>query len=84
MSLKDFATKNDDEKQMNESDVRSAIGHYSKMNNDQLMSELVKQITKKRDKGEMQNVRETIEKIKPFLNAEQKARLETIVASINI
>ena len=84
MDLKEYASKEPSGKQMGEQDVREAIGHYSKLNNDQLMAELVKQLATKREKGEMASVRETIEKIKPFLSAEQKNRLETITSQLNI
>lgn len=71
-------------KQMDEGDVRAAIGHFSKMSNDQLMGELVKQIAGKRERGEMQGVKDTIERIKPFLDTEQKAKLANILKQLNV
>ena len=82
MSLKEYASK--DNNTMDESDVREAISHYSKLDNDQLMAALVQQIASKREKGEMDTVKETIEKIKPFLNTEQKKKLETITGQLNL
>jgi len=87
MSLKDFAKQPDaasEKEYMGEQDVKDAISQYAKMSNDQLMGELVKHISKKRQDGEMGSVKSTIEKIKPFLNAEQKARLEVIVGQIGV
>ena len=84
MSLKDYASKSDTHEPSTEKEVRDAVSHYAKMSNDQLMGELVKHMAQKREKGDMQSVRETIEKIKPFLNSEQKQRLEVIVAQLGI
>ena len=80
MSLNEFANQ----KQPSENDVREAIKHYAGRSNDELMAELVKQIAKKREQGEMQSVRDTIERIKPFLDAEKKKRLEIITGQLDI
>ena len=67
-----------------ESDVRTAIGKFSQMSNDDLMVELVKQIAIQKNKGNTDNVKSTITKIKPLLNAEQQARLADIVTKLDI
>jgi len=71
-------------KPASEGDIREAIGHYSKMSNDQLMVELAKQIGMQKDKGNESNVKETIERIKPMLNAEQRKKMEQIIASLGL
>ncbi|MCL2587356.1 MAG: hypothetical protein FWE31_03930 [Firmicutes bacterium] len=89
MSLKDYASSSRQDSDAikepsNEKEVREAVGHYAKMSNDQLMAELVKHMAAKREKGDIGSVKETIDKIKPFLNAEQKKRLEVIVGQLGI
>jgi len=74
----------EEEKKMSEDDVREAISHYAKMDNDQLMGELMKQVTAQKDKGNTKNMKEIIDKIRPFLNDEQKARLNQITKSMGL
>jgi len=70
--------------QMSEQDVRDAIGQYSQLNNDQLMAELMKQVSAQKDKGNISSMQSTIEKIKPFLNPEQQKRLEVIIKQMGL
>jgi len=67
-----------------EDDVKKAVNHFSKMDNSQLMLELAKQVAIQKDKGNHEQMSETIERIKPFLNAEQKKRLDVIISSMGI
>jgi len=67
-----------------EAEVKEKIGHYSKMSNDQLMIELAKQIAIQRGEGKTENMKQTIEQIKPFLNAEQKTRMEEILSKMGL
>ncbi|MCL2755894.1 MAG: hypothetical protein FWE45_02465 [Firmicutes bacterium] len=73
-----------DNTNMNEQDIRQAIGKFSSMSNDQLMMELAKQIGMQKDKGNANSIRETIEKIKPLLNAEQQKKLQHIIGTLDI
>ena len=84
MDLKSFAEKNQpkpDEKvgNLNENDVRRAIKYFGNMPNDQLMRELSKHISAKKRAGKEAEIYQIIERIKPFLSAEQRTRLEEIM-----
>jgi len=81
---KDILKEKSDEKIVTESDVKDAIAHFSKMDNNQLMMELAKQIGMQKEKGNQTHIKETIERIKPFLNEEQKQRLEEIIKRFDI
>ncbi|MCL2846417.1 MAG: hypothetical protein FWE38_01880 [Firmicutes bacterium] len=76
-------TKNE-KQSATEADVKKAIGEYSKLSNDQLMIELAKQIGLQKEKGNHAQMKETIERIKPFLDATQKKRLSDIIESMGI
>ena len=78
------STPKEETKPLDEADVRNAIGHFSKMSNDQLMSELVKHVGMQKAGGKSVHMKDTVEKIKPFLNVEQKKRLEQIVGQLDI
>ena len=82
--LKEDKQTKEENKNMTEKDVRDAIGEYSKLSNDQLMAELVKHMAIKRQNGELGSVKETIKKIEPFLNTEQKKRMSDIVDKLGI
>ena len=79
------ASRNDEKKQeqamggMNEADIRRAINHFSKMSNDQLMRELSRHLSKKKAQGRENEITAVIERIKPFLNDEQRRRLSEIM-----
>ena len=91
MDLKNFANSGAEKQQntlhtqpnsqdsMNERDVRRAINHFGKMSNDQLAHELTKHLSKKKAQGREGEVIEIIDRIKPFLNAEQQKRLNEIM-----
>ena len=88
MDLRNYASNtktNQENKQeqpkdnMNEADVRRAINHFSKMSNDQLTRELSKHLTAKKAQGREHEIISVIERIKPFLNEEQKRRLTEIM-----
>lgn len=94
MDLKSFADQNAHDgtqnqpppqtNNMDETDIRKAINHYSGMDNNALMAELIKQVGFQKEKGNSKHMLETIERIKPMLNNEQKKRLEDIVGKIGI
>ena len=86
MDLRSFAEKNQPEKDariggLNEKDVKRAINHFSGMSNDQLMRELSKHISAKKRAGKEAEIYSVIERIRPFLNPEQKSRLDEIIRS---
>ena len=68
---------------MNEKDIKEAIASYSKLSNDQLMAELVKHMSAQQAKDGGANMKKTIERLKPLLNAEQRKRLEEVLRSVN-
>jgi hypothetical protein len=67
---------------MSENDVRRAIKYFSGMSNDQLMRELSKHLSRKRAEGKESEVKDMIERIKPLLNDEQRARLQEIIQNV--
>ena len=82
MDLRSFSQKNTEsppKDSMSETDIRRAINHFSKMNNDQLTRELSRHLTAKRAQGREHEIVAVIERIKPFLNDEQKRRLSEIM-----
>ncbi|MCL2850981.1 MAG: hypothetical protein FWE01_01295 [Firmicutes bacterium] len=85
--LKEKETKQQEpeqEKKITEQDVRETIGKYAKFSNDELMVELMKQVALQKGKGNAEGMKSTIERIKPFLNAEQQKRLEAIIKQMNL
>jgi len=74
----------EDAKKVDEQGVKDAIGRYSKLSNDELMVELMKQVAMQKDKGNSSSMKQTIERIKPFLNNEQRQRLEILVKQMGI
>jgi hypothetical protein len=68
---------------MNEKDLRSVIEGYSKLSNEQLMTELAKHMVSQKQKDGGANMVKTIERIKPFLNAEQRQRLDEVLKNAN-
>ena len=64
---------------MNEADVRRAINFFSKMSNEQLTRELSKHLSAKKAQGKENEIIAVLERIKPFLNDEQKKRLSEIM-----
>jgi len=82
--LAEKETPREEPKKMDEQGVRDAIGRYAKLNNDELMIELMKQVSMQKDKGNSDSMKQTIERIKPFLNNEQKERLELLIKQMGI
>ena len=66
---------------MNEKEVREAIRGFSTMSNDQLVAKLAEYMAGQKAKDGGAQMMKTIERIKPLLNAEQRKRLEEILAS---
>ena len=64
---------------MNEADIRRAINYFSKMNNDQLTRELSRHLAAKKAQGREHEITAILERIKPFLNDEQRKRLAEIM-----
>ena len=79
MSIPNFFTYNSI---MQEKEIKETINNLSKMSNEQLMSELAKYMTAQQQKDGGRSMQKTIERIKPLLNAEQRARLEDILQSV--
>jgi len=89
MDLKSFAQSNQPQpdtkastSNINETDVRRAIKHFGGMSNDQLMRELSKHISAKKQAGKHKEIADVIERIKPMLNDEQRKRLEEIMRTL--
>ena len=72
------------DKKNDEADVKRAINHFSKMSQDQLMVELGKHIGSQKDKGNAGQMKETIGRILPMLNAEQKQRMSAILKQFDL
>lgn len=86
MDLKSYAEQNKPQPDakvgnMNENDIRQAVKHFGKMPNDQLMRELSKHISAKKRAGKEAEIYTIIERIKPFLNDDQRKRLNEIMRS---
>ena len=82
--LKEKPKEETKEKPMTEKDVKDAIGTFSKMSNDQLMVEFAKQIASQKQKGNTSNMLQTIERIKPMLNADQQKKLGKILEQVDM
>ena len=67
---------------MDQTEITDGIAQYSKLSTDQLMAELVKQMAAQRAKDGGQSMNQTLERIKPLLNADQRTRLEEILKSV--
>ena len=65
-----------------EEDVRRAIKHFSGMSNDQLMRELSWHLARQRANGKSEEVKRTIERIRPLLSVDQRKRLEEILEKV--
>ena len=68
---------------MNEKDVRGTIDQLSKLSNEELMAEFAKHMAQQKSKDGGESMKKTIERIKPFLNAEQRKRLEEVLKSVD-
>ena len=86
MDLKSFSQQNTGGSAkvggMSETDVRRAIKYFSGMSNDQLMRELSKHLTAKKNAGKEAEILGVLERIKPMLSAEQRQRLEDILRKV--
>jgi hypothetical protein len=63
-------------------EILSQVNNLSKLNDNELMSELSKQIAAKQKNGTMGDIDKLAKTIMPYLNAEQKKRLETVLKNI--
>jgi hypothetical protein len=63
----------------NSSRIKSNIDELSKLNDNQLENELQRQITLKKQNGTIGDIEKLIKTINPYLNNEQKQRLERII-----
>ena len=68
---------------MNEKDIKKVIDGYSKLSNEELMVEFAKHFAAQKSKDGGASMQKTIERIKPFLNDQQKKRLEEILTSVH-
>ena len=83
MDLKSFSGAGEEKnEQPAHEDVYKAINYYSKFSNEQLMTELAKQLAAQRKKGKGDEILRTVERIRPFLNPEQQKRLEEILKNV--
>jgi len=67
---------------MNQNDIKQIIENYGKLSNDELMTEFAKFFAQQQAKDGGASMRKTIERIKPFLNPEQRKRMEEVLASV--
>ena len=89
-SIKDFAKQNKENKQteIREEDLKKTqddysdliqlfMSNYGTMNEDELISEMLKLIQQKKENGTFdgQKLRELAERVSPFLNAEQRSKM---------
>ena len=60
------------------------LGKYGEMDEDQLIEEMLKLIEKKKQQGtyDKQQILELASKVAPFLNAEQRAKMEDLLKII--
>ena len=69
---------------MNEKEIKQTIDGLSRMSDDQLMAEFMRQFASQKSKDGGANLVKTINRIKPLLNEEQKKRLEDILRRVNL
>jgi hypothetical protein len=69
---------NDEQKK----EMSSTVNFLSKLNDEQLLKELQKQVNIKRNNGTANDIHKTIATIKPFLNDAQQQRLNNILEQI--
>lgn len=62
--------------------IQSTINALSKLSDDQLMAELSKQVSKKKQSGSGGDIMKVISTISPYLNTEQKTRLDSIMEKL--
>ena len=67
---------------MNDKELKEAISQYSKLSTDQLMAELVRQMAAQKAKDGGASMKQTLERIKPLLNAEQSKKLDEVLRSV--
>jgi len=64
--------------------VKQAIDNFSKLSDEELMTQLAQYMAAEQAKDGGKSMMKTIERIKPFLNSDQKRRLETILKGLDI
>jgi uncharacterized protein YbgA (DUF1722 family) len=62
--------------------IQNTINALSKLNDEQLMAELSKQVSKKKQNGTGNDIMKVINTISPYLNNEQKSRLNNIMEKL--
>ena len=62
--------------------MKDTINNYSKLSSDQLMIEFAKHVATQKQKDGGEEMKKTIERLKPFLNIEQWKRLEEVLKSV--
>jgi cell fate (sporulation/competence/biofilm development) regulator YmcA (YheA/YmcA/DUF963 family) len=67
---------------LDEAGVKKTINELSKLTDGQLLNELSKQIAIKQQNGTIGDIEKTIKTVQPFLNSEQKKRLNDILKSV--
>jgi hypothetical protein len=68
---------------MNEKEVRQSISDLSKLSTSELMTQLGGYVAAQKLKDGGVSMMKTIERIKPFLNAEQRKKLDEVIKSFN-
>ena len=64
---------------MNQSDLKKIIEDYGKLSDTELMLEFAKYAAQQEEKDGGENMRKTIARIKPFLSAEQRQKLDAVL-----
>ena len=67
---------------MTELELKLIISKLSKMSNEELVALLAQHMAAQKSKDGGASMQKTLERIKPLLNAEQRARLEEVLKSV--
>ena len=73
-----------DNKTIDADNVRDTIAELAQMDQGSLMSALIGEVSKKMANGETDDMLNTVAKIRPFLNADQGAKLDNILKTIGL
>jgi len=73
-----------EEKKVDKESVKKTIEHFSKMPQDELMTEFVKQVALQKQRGNIENMLQTVERIRPLLNEEQQKKLNSILEQVEL
>ncbi|MCL2228531.1 MAG: hypothetical protein FWC00_01735 [Firmicutes bacterium] len=64
---------------MNQSDLKKIIEQYNKLSDEELIFEFAKYAAEQEQKDGGESMRKTIARLKPFLNKEQREKLDAVL-----